>query len=115
MAKTENNGDLFHLKRLFGDGIEEDNFQQRINDFFPAIVYVYDTDQQKLRYINKKVTDVLGYTYEDISTWDNGILELVFKEDQDRVKEEIQKFRKRARYARPAQSFQFPAGLHARW
>ena len=92
MAKTENNGDLFHLKRLFGDGIEEDDFQQRINDFFPAIVYVYDTDQQKLRYINKKVTDVLGYTYEDISTWDNGILELVFKEDQDRVKEEIQKF-----------------------
>jgi PAS domain S-box-containing protein len=92
MAKTENNGDLFHLKRLFGDGIEEDDFQQRINDFFPAIVYVYDTEQQKLRYINKKVTDVLGYTYEDISTWDNGILQLVFKEDQERVKEEIQKF-----------------------
>jgi PAS domain S-box-containing protein len=92
MQKTENNEDLFHLKRLFGDGIVEDDFQQRINDFFPAIVYVYDAEQKKLRYINKKVTDVLGYTYEDISTWDNGILQLVFKEDQDRVKEEIQKF-----------------------
>ncbi|RYY23140.1 MAG: PAS domain S-box protein [Chitinophagaceae bacterium] len=92
MERTENNEDLFHLKRLFGEGIVEDDFQQRINDFFPAIVYVYDADQQKLRYINKKVTDVLGYTYEDITTWNNGILQLVFEEDQERVKEEIQKF-----------------------
>jgi hypothetical protein len=32
MQKAENNEDLFHLKRLFGDGIVEDDFQQRIND-----------------------------------------------------------------------------------
>ncbi|MHA4845341.1 PAS domain-containing sensor histidine kinase [Flavitalea antarctica] len=92
MQQTEKNEDLFHLKRLFGDGLVEDDFQQKINDFFPAIVYVYDVENQKLRYINKKVTDVLGYTYEDISTWDNGILQLVFEEDKERVKEEIKKF-----------------------
>jgi len=92
MQKLENNDDLFHLKRLFSDGLVADDYQQRFNDFFPAIVYVYDAEQKKLRYINKKVTDVLGYTYEDINTWDDGILQLVFKEDQERVQEEIKKF-----------------------
>jgi PAS domain S-box-containing protein len=92
MQTTENNDDLFHLKRLFGDGLVTDDFQQRINDFFPAIVYVYDAEKRKLRYINKKITDVLGYTFEDINTWDDGILQLVFKEDQEKVKEEIEKF-----------------------
>ncbi|HTF27660.1 MAG TPA: PAS domain-containing protein [Flavitalea sp.] len=92
MQKVENNDDLFHLKRLFAEGNVENEFQQKINDFFPAIVYVYDTEQKKLRYINKKITDVLGYTYDDISGWDDALLQLVFKEDQERVKAEIQKF-----------------------
>lgn len=87
-----NKDDLFHLKKLFesGDGVDE--LQQKITDFFPAIVYVYDADNKKLRYINKRVTDVLGYTYEDISLWDDGILNLVFKDDLEQVKKEVEKF-----------------------
>ena len=92
MQQTANNDDLFQLKRLIGEGADSDQFQQKLNDFFPAIVYVYDAEQKKLRYINKKITDVLGYTFEEISGWDDGLLQLVFKEDQERVKEEIQKF-----------------------
>ncbi|RYG03534.1 MAG: PAS domain S-box protein, partial [Chitinophagaceae bacterium] len=92
MGNMESNDDLFHLKKLFGDGIVGDNFQEKINDFFPAIIYVYDTSEKKLRFINKKVTDVLGFTFEEISDWSDGIQQLVFKDDQERVQEELTKF-----------------------
>jgi PAS domain S-box-containing protein len=92
MQKMENNEDLFHLKRLLGDGIVGNDFQERVNDFFPAIVYVYDAEKKQLRYINKKVTDVLGYTFEEISTWDDALLQMVFKDDQEKFKSEIEKF-----------------------
>ncbi len=92
MQTTATNDDLFRLKRLIGEEADSDEFQQKLNDFFPAIVYVYDVEQKKLRYINKKITDVLGYSFEEVSEWDDGLLQLVFKEDQDRVKEELKKF-----------------------
>ncbi|RYY31489.1 MAG: PAS domain S-box protein [Chitinophagaceae bacterium] len=92
MQNTANNDDLFQLKRLIGEVADGDEFQQKINDFLPAIVYVYDAEQKKLRYINKKITDVLGYTFEEVSAWDDGLLKLVFSEDLERVKEEIDKF-----------------------
>ncbi|MET0244803.1 MAG: PAS domain-containing protein, partial [Flavitalea sp.] len=92
MGNMENNDDLFHLKKLFGDGIVGDNFQEKINDFFPAIIYVYDTSEKKLRFINKKITDVLGFTFDEISGWNDGIQQLVFKDDQELVQEELAKF-----------------------
>lgn len=93
MASQESNkDDLFHLKNLFAaaDGAQE--FQERLTDFFPAIVYIYDADKKKLRYINKQVTELLGYSYTDVDTWKDGVMDLVFKEDLEQVKLEVEKF-----------------------
>ena len=80
------------LKSLFESGENSEGLQQKIADFFPAIIYVYDQDQKKLRFINKKLTDFLGYSVEDVDQWDNDVMKFVFKDDELMVKEELDKF-----------------------
>lgn len=90
MDEQSKHDHLTHLKALFGENAGV--IQEKITDFFPAIVYVYDTDAKKLRYINKQVTDVLGYTYDDIESWDDNLMKLVFDEDKELVKSQLEKF-----------------------
>ena len=53
--------DLNPLKLLLDSGGNGDEFSRKIADFFPAIIYIYDVDSRKLKYINSKITDFLGY------------------------------------------------------
>jgi PAS domain S-box-containing protein len=92
MSDPQNDFPLDQLKHLFG--AEENNygFQQKITDFFPAIIYVYDADNKKLLYINKKITDFLGYDYADIKSWDDDFMKMIFNEDVELVKREMQTY-----------------------
>src|SRR5215831_18775059 len=83
--------DVDPLKLLFVPESNEGDFSRQITDFFPAIIYVYDPDRKKLSFINRQVTDVLGYTWEDVQTWED-ITQIVYKEDLTLVKEQLQKF-----------------------
>src|SRR3954468_3558906 len=86
------NQEINPLKLLFQCNSDNDGFPDKITDFFPAIVYVLDADTKKLKYINRKLTDLLGYTYNDILTWDSDLQSIVYKDDLESVKEELQKF-----------------------
>lgn len=88
------NEDLNPLKLLLDSGSNGDEFSRKIADFFPAIIYIYDVDSRKLKYINRRVTDMLGYTIEDMEGLDDGIIPLVYKEDVELVKNELHKFYK---------------------
>jgi PAS domain S-box-containing protein len=81
---------LHHLRGLFESS--EETFHEKIFDFFPDIIYVYDTDSRKLRYVNKRITDVLGFSYDDIKTWDNDFNKIIFKDDVELVRQELDKF-----------------------
>jgi PAS domain S-box-containing protein len=81
---------LHHLRGLFES--EGENGRENIFDFFPGIVYVYSTDTRKLRYVNKKITDVLGFSYDDLKTWDHDFSKVIFKDDIDLVYQELEKF-----------------------
>ncbi|CAN5248791.1 hypothetical protein BH09BAC3_BH09BAC3_19220 [soil metagenome] len=72
--------------------LEDDALQQSIYDFFPGLVYVYDLDKKQLNYINKKITDSLGYSYDDIKEWKQDLGRLVFKDDVELVQKELEKF-----------------------
>ena len=85
------NEDLNPLKLLLDSGSNGDEFSRKIADFFPAIIYIYDVDSRKLKYINRKVTDFLGYTFEDVESWDSDFMRLVFRDDVDLVKKELDK------------------------
>jgi PAS domain S-box-containing protein len=90
---VEESSHINQLRKLFGENgdVQTDELQQRITDFLPAIIYVYDTNSQKLRYINKKITDVLGYSFDDIKGWGNDMLQMVFKDDVQLVKQQLEK------------------------
>jgi PAS domain S-box-containing protein len=86
------NQEINPLKLLFQSNSDNNGFPDKITDFFPAIIYIFDADAKKLKYINRKVTDLLGYTYNDVQTWDNDLMSIVHKDDLENVKNELQKF-----------------------
>ena len=86
------NQEINPLKLLFQSNSVHDGLPEKITDLFPAIVYVYDPDSNKLRYINNKLTDILGYSFNDIQTWDNDLMCMVHKDDQENVKKELLKY-----------------------
>lgn len=85
-SETRNNVSSF--KSLFESGENSEGLQQ-IADFFPALIYIYDTDKKKLRFINKQVTDLLGYSYDDVKSWDHDFMKMVFQEDISLVETEL--------------------------
>jgi PAS domain S-box-containing protein len=86
------NQEINPLKLLFQSNSDNDGLPDKITDFFPAIVYIYDADAKKLKYINRKVTDLLGYSITDMQSWDNDLMSIVHKDDLENVKSELQKF-----------------------
>jgi len=57
-------GEMIHnFSELFGSGVEK-VFQTTFFDFFPDIIYVYDLQEKKLRCINKRISGILGFTYQ---------------------------------------------------
>ena len=90
--QTEPQNNVSFLKSLFESGENSEGFQQKIADFFPAIIYVYDPGQKKLRFVNKKLTDLLGYSYEDLENSDNDFMKFVFKDDVLLVEKELDTF-----------------------
>lgn len=79
------------FKLFFGtSGINAD-LQQKINDLVPSIIYIYDVNNKKLNYVNKRITDILGYGFEEINTWDDHLAGLVFVDDKELVKKELER------------------------
>jgi len=83
--------DVSYIKSLFKSGDSRDEFQQKIADIFPAIVYVYDTEEKKIQFINKQHATLLGYSYEEAEQWDNDFMKFVFKDDISLVQKELEK------------------------
>jgi PAS domain S-box-containing protein len=72
---------------------ESQQFIQKIVDTTPGIVYVYDLKEQCCVYINRGITDVLGYTADQISEMGATVLkQLMHPEDLQRVPEHLQQF-----------------------
>jgi PAS domain S-box-containing protein len=80
------------LNELMEPGEGNQRFQQGIYDFFPSLICVYDISESKLRYVNKKITDVLGFSQEDLKAWGYDFTKVVFKDDLDSVLIELDKF-----------------------
>jgi PAS domain S-box-containing protein len=85
-------GAIDYLKHLSEseEGIE--SFNEKINDFFPAIIYLYDTEKKRVRFLNKKLSDLLGYSIEDAESLPNSFYNYVFKDDAALVNEALEKF-----------------------
>jgi PAS domain S-box-containing protein len=91
MVKATKKKDIHYLKILFDPGENGTVFQQKLAGLFPAVIYVYDVASSAISFINNKITDLLGYTENDLKQFHNDILALVALEDKELVKKEIEK------------------------
>lgn len=81
-----------YSNNLSGINEGDEVLQHSMYDLFPGLIYVYDLDKKKLRYINKKITESLGFSYDDIKEWDHDLAKLIFKEDIDLVQKELERY-----------------------
>jgi PAS domain S-box-containing protein len=63
--------------------------QDAIYDYFPGIVYIYDTGTGHLSFVSKRITELLGFSAEDVLSWKDEWMQLVFKDDVDLVRQEL--------------------------
>jgi PAS domain S-box-containing protein len=80
-----------YLKLLFSADASGRGFQERLSDLFPAIIYVYDFPLQRLTYVNRKITDILGYQVEDVKNMPSPWELLVWEEDRENFNQAIHK------------------------
>jgi len=92
MINTDNNGYSDVTELFFGNVAGGELLQQKINDLVPSLIYIYDANKKRLSYVNKRITDILGFELEEVNTWDDDLSALVFKEDKDIVKNELEKY-----------------------
>jgi len=65
---------------------------RKLADFFPALVYVYDTDNKKIGFFNKKFSEFLGYSNEDFASFSDTWSNIIFKDDVEKFNDELKKF-----------------------
>jgi PAS domain S-box-containing protein len=85
-------GAIDHLKYISESDEGIASFNEKIRDFFPAIIYLYDTEHKKIRFLNQKLSDLLGYSVEDADQLPDSLYNYVFKDDAALVKEALEKF-----------------------
>jgi PAS domain S-box-containing protein len=74
---------------------QEDDFlknYRKLADFFPALVYVYDTDNKKIGFFNKKFSEFLGYSNEDFASFGDTWGNIIYKDDLEKFNDELKKF-----------------------
>ncbi|GAB2676232.1 hypothetical protein GCM10027036_32460 [Flavihumibacter cheonanensis] len=82
------------LRQLLASGESNEELVKQITNLFPALIYVYDPGKGKIRYINRKITDLLGYSWEDVASWKEDLSQLVYQEDLATVLSELDKLSK---------------------
>ena len=72
------------------EGKHNESLAEQITDIFPALIYVYNIQEREISYMNTRISDFLGYSLEDVDTWNNDLMQMVCKEDQEKVGKELE-------------------------
>lgn len=75
------------LRSLLTSGENSEILVNQITDLFPALIYVYDMDKGKIRYINRRISELLGYSWEQVSNWNEDLSCMVYADDWILVQE----------------------------
>ncbi|MDL1885372.1 PAS domain S-box protein, partial [Anaerolineae bacterium CFX8] len=80
------NTDITERKRREDALRRRERFIQRLLETSPALVYIYDLQEERSVYINRQVGHILGYTPEDIQAMGSEITpRLIHPDDQPRL------------------------------
>lgn len=89
MEKFMKSSDRPLTHHLFQSPESGEELLQKIADAIPSVTCLYETGNQKISYINRQMTAILGYSYEDICRMDNDLLRLVPEADRARVQKQL--------------------------
>jgi len=81
-----------YVRSLLASEDRIESFNQKVGNIFPGLIYRYDIDQGSIEFLNKRLTDLLGFSDEEMIATPNAMFSLVCKDDTERVKQELEKF-----------------------
>ncbi|MBA2500987.1 MAG: PAS domain-containing protein [Chitinophagaceae bacterium] len=84
------------VKILVDTGKGNDIMLQKLADIFPSIIYIYNTRDEEVVFINNKLTILLGYSEQELTYFNNDLLQLIKKEEVLVVQEKIQNFKEQS-------------------
>ena len=79
------------VKILVDNGKGSEAILGKVSDLFPAILFIYNTYDQKVTFLNNKITSQLGYSIPDLSNINN-LFQLISDKDRLSVEEIISHF-----------------------
>lgn len=92
MTVANDSNSIQQLRELLKSGETNEELVRQITDLFPALIYVYDTNVGRIRYVNRKITDLLGYTWDDVTAWKTQDLSsIIMEDDLPGVMQELEK------------------------
>ncbi|MBK1989325.1 PAS domain S-box protein [Sphaerospermopsis aphanizomenoides BCCUSP55] len=72
---------------------ESQHFIERIANFSPNIIYIFDLEEQRNIYVNREITNLLGYSQTEIQQMGVHLMStIIHPEDEKNVLEHFQKF-----------------------
>jgi PAS domain S-box-containing protein len=72
---------------------EQQKFISHIAEASPTILYLFDLEQQRFLYLNKEVTEVLGYTPEEILSLGDKVYQYLHPEDMIKSEDNYVKYK----------------------
>lgn len=72
---------------------EQRKFISHIAEASPTILYLFDLEQQRFLYLNKEVTEVVGYTPEEILSLGNAVYQYMHPDDTIKSKDNYIKYK----------------------
>ncbi len=81
------------VKILVDNGKGSEAILQKLSDLFPAIVFMYHTNDGKITFLNDKIQSFLGYTHSDPGKLYNDLLLFISPEDRLIVQEILSHFK----------------------
>jgi PAS domain S-box-containing protein len=86
------NEPLLNANAVNGAGTTSKTLIQSFGDFFPAVIFNYDTDRKEVTYVNSKLKDILGVSPDEFENLSSKLPDLVFHEDLRSFEQSLQKF-----------------------
>lgn len=111
MESTNVNIPIQQLRTLLSSGESSETLVLRITELFPALICVYDPLGKKISFINRRITELLGYEWDEVEKWNNALEELVHPGDIQGVYAEIEKISS----LEEGNSYSFDCRLNHRW
>ena len=81
------------VKILVDNGKGSEVILQKLSDLFPAILFIYNTEDEKISFLNNKISSILGYTVQDLSKINNDLFSFISPDDRPVLAEAISHFR----------------------